>query len=360
MRPERRGPPIRFERREAAPPLLAALAPLVAVVAALGLAAIPLALAGAPILDAYALILKGSLGSAFAIGETLSRATPLVLTGLAVAIAFRARLWNIGAEGQLYLGALAAVAVGSGFFPLDTWPPWTACAVVLLASAFAGGLFMLGPAWLRLRFGVDEVVTTLLLNFVALLFVGMMLEGPMQDPMSLGWPQSAPLLEAAELPRLFARSRVHWGLPLALALALALWFVLRGSVFGFEVRATGEAPAAARFAGIRTGRVLLGVAFLSGGLAGLAGAVEVAGLKGYLTLDLSPGYGYAGIVVATLARLNPLGVVLAAVFVAAVFVGADSMGRALDVSSYTANLIVALSLLCMLLAGLLVRLRPVR
>lgn len=348
---------IRLEPRTGHSLWLSAGVPVLAGFVALALAAIPLALAGAEVGRAYALMARGVFGSTFAMTETLTRATPLILTGLAAALAFRARLWNIGAEGQLYLGALAAVAVGTG--ALDA-PAVVLVPLVLLAGALGGAAGMAGPVWLRTRFGVDEVVTTLLLNFIVLLFVQMMLEGPFKDPMGLGWPQSEPIVEAGTLPRLMERMRVHAGLPIGLALALALQVALKRTIWGFAVRAVGENPAAARHAGLGVGRTLLGVGLLSGALAGLAGAAEVAGLKGYLTADLSPGYGYAGIVVAMLAGLSPLGVVVAALFVAGVFVGADSMSRALGVSNYLADLIVAMALLCVLVGGVAARFRIVR
>jgi simple sugar transport system permease protein len=320
-------------------------APLLAAFAALGLAAVPLALAGADVARAYALMAQGAFGGRFAIAETLTRATPLILTGLACAVAFRARLWNIGAEGQLYLGAMAAVAVGTGAVGpgVADWPPWLAAVAAMGAGAMAGAAGMAGPALLRVRLGADEVVTTLLLNFVILLVVQIMLEGPLKDPMGMGWPQSEPLPDAAMLPRLVERLRAHCGLIIGLAAALAAHVALTRTVWGLRVRAVGENPDAARHAGIGVGRTLLGV--------GLLGAGEVAGVKGYLTADLSPGFGYAGVVVAMLAGLSPLGTVAAALFVASVFVGADSMSRALGVSSYLADLIVALSLLCALAGG---------
>ena len=345
---------MRLEPRPRTGPWLGIAAPLGAALLALLICALPLALAGANVPTAYGLMLKGSLGTRFAATETLTRAAPLILTGLAAAIAFRARLWNIGAEGQLYLGALAAVAVGTGAVPV---PGFLLLPLVIASGALAGALWMLGPAWLRVRFGVDEVVTTLLSNFIVLLLVGMMLEGPLQDPMSLGWPQSAPMLDVATLPKLVARTRLHFGLVLALAAAILTWLIIQRTRFGFELRAVGANPEAARFAGISERRVMLKVALLSGAMAGLAGVGEVAGLKGYLTQDLSPGYGYAGIVVATLAQLGPLAVIASALFIAGVFVGADSMSRAIGVSSYIANLIVATALLTMLLAGLVTHFR---
>jgi simple sugar transport system permease protein len=173
----------------------------------------------------------------------------------------------------------------------------------------------------------------------------------------MGWPQSAPVVEDATLPGLLARTRLHSGLLIALAAVAVIQIVLSRTIWGFETRAVGANVHAARFAGMSVAGVMLRVGLVSGALAGLAGVGEVAGLKGYLTQDLSPGYGYAGIVVAMLAGLSPVGVVLAACFVAAIFVGADSMSRAVDVPSYIANLIVATALLAVLLGGVVTRYR---
>ncbi len=345
---------VQIEPRATTPLSLRAMVVLVTAFAALVLIAIPVVLAGASPFEAYGLMLKGSVGSLFALSETLTRAAPLILTGLAAAVAFRARLWNIGAEGQLYAGAIGAVLVGSGLVHL---PPPLMIAAVMLAGFAAGALLMLVPALLKQRFGADEVVVTLLLNFVVILLVQMLVEGPLKDPLALGWPQSVPLIDAADLPKLLPRMRVHLGLLVGLAAALVLWVVLKKTALGFEIRATGENRAAARFAGIPVDKTMLKVALISGGLAGLAGVGEVAGVKGYLSADLSPGFGYAGIVVAMLAGLSPIGTVFAAIFVAAVFVGADSMSRATGISNYLADLIVALSLLLVLISGFFLRFR---
>lgn len=345
---------IRFEPRGPATVSRVIGETVAAAIAALVLAAVPMLFAGLSVFEAYGLMVKGAFGSVFAFTEMLTRATPLILTGLAAAVAFRAKLWNIGAEGQLYAGALAAVAVGTG---LISGPSYVLVPVVMLAGALAGGLVMLGPTLLKTRLGVDEVVTTLLLNFVILLFVQMMLEGPMQDPMGMGWPQSEPILDLAALPKLMDRMRIHWGLVVAFAAALGVHFLMKRTVWGFEIRAVGENAAAARHAGIPVTATFVRVGLLSGALAGLAGVGEVAGLKGYLTADLSPGFGYSGIVVAMLAGLSPVGVVFAALFIASIFVGADSMSRATGVSNYLADLIVAMALLCVLVSGLFLRFR---
>jgi ABC-type uncharacterized transport system permease subunit len=343
---------IRFEPRTRAPLALRLGTQVGAIVAALALAAIPLALAGAPLFRAFGLMAQGAAGSLFALTETLTRATPLIFTGLAAAVAFRAKLYNIGGEGQLYMGALAAVAIGTGAIAA---PPYVLIPLVLLAGAVAGAVMMLGPTLLRVRLGVDEVVTTLLLNFVVLLFVQMMLEGPLKDSMGGGWPQSEPILPEGSLPPLFERMRLHAGFIVALAASLAMYVLIARTVLGLEVRAVGENAPAARYAGISVTRVMVIAGALSGALAGLAGASEVAGLKGYLTADMSRGFGYAGIVVAMIAGLDALAVVPAAIFIAGIFVGADTMGRALGVSNYIADLIVSLSLLCVLVSGLFAR-----
>ncbi|MEZ5741615.1 MAG: ABC transporter permease, partial [Burkholderiaceae bacterium] len=279
---------MRLERRTRTSRLAALFAPLAAVALTLAFGSVLVAIAGAPVGQAYALLLDGAFGSRFAWSETLTRATPLILTGLAAAVAFRARLYNIGAEGQLYAGALAAIAVGGlhGGTGIDM-APGLLFVLMLAAAALAGALLLLGPALLKTRFGVDEVVTTLLLNFVVLLFVSMMLDGPMKDPMAMGWPQSAPLQSELELGRLLARTRLHTGLVYALALALAVWLMLRFSRTGFEIRAVGLNARAAAFAGMPVTRVTVVVAMISGALAGLAGAIEVAGRTSYLTLDMS-------------------------------------------------------------------------
>ena len=349
---------MRLERRESVPLSLALLAPLGAVAAALLLAGGLIALAGVSPLRAYAEMARGALGSRLALTETLTRATPLVLTGLAAAVAFRARLWNIGAEGQLMLGALMAAWAGHSL--LAGAPALLAIPLLMLLAMAVGALWLLGPVVLRLRLGVDEVVTTLLLNFVAILLVGLMVEGPLKDPTAFGWPQSVAIPRDLRLPDLVPRSRLHVGVLLAVAAALLLWAAQSRTVWGAETRAAGLSPRAAAFAGVSIPRTLLGVAALSGGLAGLSGGVEVLGVTGYVTTTLSPGFGYAGIVVSMLAALHPLGVVLAATFVAAVFVGADAMGRALGVPSFMADVIVSLSLLSMLVALLLATHRPRR
>jgi simple sugar transport system permease protein len=333
------------------------LPPVTALGATVAIASFLAMLAGANPFSVFGLILNGAFGSKFAILETLNRATPLIFTGLAVAVAFRAKFWNIGAEAQLYAGALLTVLLGTGLLP---WPSIAILPTLALFSILAGAILLLVPALLKTRFGVDEVVTTLLFNFIFLLFVSMLLEGPLKDPMGMGWPKSARLLPEARLPRLVDGLRLHWGFGLAILSAISVWVVQSRMTLGYEMRAVGLNRQAAAFAGIPVNLVLVKTALLSGGLAALAGFSEVAGLKGSLTLDLSPGFGYTGIIVAMLALLHPLGVIFAALFVAGIFVGADSMSRAADVPTYLADIMLATALLLMVLAIMLTRFRIVR
>ncbi len=329
--------------------------PALAIAATVLVASVLSWVAGAEPFATLGLIVKGATGSRLAILETLNRATPLIFTGLAVAVAFRAKLWNIGAEAQLYAGALVTVVLGTGAWGVV----WLQLPLMAMGAVAAGALVLLGPVLLKTRFGVDEVVTTLLFNFVMLLFVSWLVEGPLKDPMGMGWPKSTPVDRDLRLPRMVEGLRLHWGFGLALIAAVLVWLMQARTVLGYEIRAVGQNARAARFAGIPVNSVLVKTALLSGGLAALAGFSEVAGLKGHLTRDLSPGFGYTGIIVAMLALLHPLGVVVAALFVAGIFVGADSMSRAAGVPTYLADILLAVALLFMVLALGLSRYRVV-
>ena len=321
------------------------LAPFWAIFFSMALCSVLIAWAGASVPTAYTLLIKGAFGSAFALNETLTRSIPLIFTGLAASIAFRAKFYNIGAEGQLYAGALAATFFGTGLITLH---PYLMIPFLVIVGAVAGGLLLIVPVFLKTKLKVDEVVTTLLLNFVVLLVVSYLIEGPWKDPYSLGWPQAASIIDEGILPPLLAKGRLHAGLILALAMALIMWVVIRFTVQGYEIRAVGNNAKAAEFAGIRVNRTIVMTAMISGGLAGMAGVSETAGLKGYLTLDLSPGFGYTGIAVAMLAQLNPLAVVPAAIFLSAVYVGSDAMSRAINIPTYIADVLVGVSVLAVL------------
>jgi general nucleoside transport system permease protein len=300
----------------------------------------PIALAGADPISAYAEFLLVPLTSRFSALEVLVASTPLMLTGTAVALAFRGGYWNIGAEGQLLVGAVMAAAIGQ----LTGLPPVLAIPMMIVGGAIGGALWALGPALLRVRFGIDEVVTTLLLNPVALLLVNALLHGPWRDPVS-GFPESPRIVEAAEFPQLLDRSRLHLGFLVAIVLVVAVGYVVGRTPAGLRLRAVGLSPHGARFAGIDVGRTLLLTALASGAIAGIAGVGEVAGIQYRLTSGISPGYGYTGIVVATLGTLSMPGVALAALLLGDLAVGASSAGRALGIPSQLGAVVQATLLL---------------
>ncbi|HEX9245404.1 MAG TPA: ABC transporter permease [bacterium] len=313
---------IAFEPRDAAARWTSWAVPAASILAAFIVGAAVLGLAGVDPLAAYGELLSGPFGSGFGLTETLVKATPLILTGLAVLVPARMRLWNIGAEGQFQLGAIGAAAVAL-FTPLGRSPG--AVPAVLVAGMAAGAAWCLVPAALRAWLRVNETITTLLLNYVALLFVDYLIYGPWKDPASRGFPLSATFPAAAKLPVLVSGTRVHLGLLLAVAAAVAVAIMLSRTRWGFEIRVIGDNPVCARYAGIDLVRNTLLVMGVAGALAGLAGAGEASAIAGRLQRGLSPGYGYTGIIVAWLAKLNPIAAVLVAVLLGGLFLGGDAL-----------------------------------
>jgi simple sugar transport system permease protein len=321
-------------------------ASLWALASALAASALVIALAGGNPGVALVALIQGAFGGADAWAEVGVRTCPLLLTGLAVAVAFRAGIWNIGAEGQLLVGAVMVAWLGSGG---GGWPAWLATPAVLAAAALGGAAWAGIAGVLRTTRGVDEVISTIMLNFVALGLVGWLVHGPLMEAAG-AYPQSDPVAAAARLPRLFAGYRLHAGLPLALLTAAASWLLLFRTVLGFEMRAAGLNRVAARLAGLRTNGALLRALAVSGALAGLAGGVEVSAITFRLYDNFSPGYGFTAIAVALLGRLHPLGVVLAAVLFAALDVGSTAMQRVAGVSAvlvYAVQAIVIFALLAL-------------
>jgi simple sugar transport system permease protein len=290
----------------------------------LGLLAAVLAVAGYAPGPALISLWNGSLGSWNALtSATLVRATPLLIGGLAITVAFRAGVLNIGVEGQLLAGAAAATACALAMQPFGV----LALPAALAAGVGGGVAWATVPAVLKRRAGVLEVISTLIMNVIALHLIGWLVRGPLQEPTQL-YPQSATIADAARLPMLLAGTRLHAGFALALVLALGAWWMLARTAAGFRLRATGANPFAAASAGqINTARVATRALLASAALAGLAGAVEVQGVTLALYESLSPGYGYTAIAVALLARLDPRAVVATAALFAALEAGASAMQR---------------------------------
>ncbi len=336
---------LRLERREQTSRWLNLALPLIAIGATLVLCGGLIALAGANVVEAYAVLFASALDSKFNLVETVVKATPLVLTGLAVAVAFRAKFWNIGAEGQFLFGAMAAVFIGTQ----EGLPAWSLVPLMILCGILAGGLWAALPAILKTRFKVDDVVTTLLLNFIVFYAMTALLDGPWKDPLS-GYPDSPDILMEAEFPILLRATRLHLGVLLAALAALLIWALMRFTTLGFAIRAVGENPRAAAYAGHNITKVIVLTGLISGGLAGLAGVGEAAGLHFQVMAGISTGYGYTGIVIAMLARLNPLGVVPAAIFFAVIITGAEAMSRSTGVPVFLADVIQGTALMTMLVA----------
>jgi len=335
---------MRLEVRSSTPHWFNLALPVAAVAVTLVLCSSLIALAGAPVLSSYTIMALAAFGDFYAVTETLVRAAPMIFTGLAVAVAFRAKFWNIGAEGQLLAGAVASCAMGA-----IAMPGPLAMLGMAIVGAVAGSLAALLPALLRVKLKVDDVVSSLLLNSVIFFALMALIEGPWKDSLS-GYPISPPIQDSAIFPVFVEGTRLHIGVFAALITAPLIWFVISRTVLGFSIRVTGENPEAARYAGISIDRVLISSALLSGGLAGLAGVCEVGGVHYQVMAEISPGYGYSGIVIAMLARLNPLGVVPAAVFLSAVMTGADAMSRATGVPAFLSDVIQGMALLSMLVA----------
>lgn len=277
------------------------LNPIISVALALLAGAVFMVLTGRDPVEIYTTMINGAFGSSYGLSETVVKAIPLLLSGLAVSVAFRMQLWNIGAEGQIYIGAIAATWVA--LFHSDG-PRVFVLAMMVGAAFIAGGFWGLLPAIPRALFKVNETITTLMLNYVAILFSNYLIYGPWKDPQGYNFPLTAMFPTSATLPTL-GDTRIHYGLFFCLIAAVILYILLWHTKWGYEIRVIGESPVAAKYAGMNIIKNILIVMFISGGLAGLAGMAEVSGISQRLQPGLSPGYGYTAIIVAWLSRLNP-------------------------------------------------------
>ncbi|MFT7608813.1 MAG: ABC-type uncharacterized transport system permease subunit [Candidatus Aldehydirespiratoraceae bacterium] len=305
---------------------------------ALALGAILLTISGDSVIEVYQRMFERSLGSKDVISATLNRATPLALAGLAVSIAATMGLWNIGAEGQILFGATAATFVGR-LFP--DWPGPVLIVAMLLGAAIGGALWALGPGLARAEIGVSEIITTLMLNEVALRLIQYLQNGPWKDPDGFSFAQITPRPEQAGLGDIWERA--HLGVVIALVLIIGFaWFASR-SVWGYELRIAGSSAKTAAYAGISMRSKILGVLLLSGAVAGFAGGIELSGTAVRLNENIANGYGFAGIIVAALALMRPSGVALVALAFGAVQVGGVSI-QSIGVSSAVADILQALIL----------------
>jgi simple sugar transport system permease protein len=311
-----------LERRDDRPAWLSIASPLAAVILTLIAGALLFLAIGKDPVTALKVFFLDPLSDGWALQELAVKATPLILIAVGLTLCYRANVWNIGAEGQLVMGAIAGswLALATHGSPDARW-----VIVAMLALGALGGMaWALIPAFLKARLGVNEILSSLMLVYVAELALDYLVRGRWRDPKGFNFPQSVNFEPEATMPLLFESGRLHIGFPLAIGVALAAALLLGRTLKGFEIRLAGEAPRAARFAGFDDRRTVLFVFAVSGALAGLAGIIEVAGPIGQLQPSISPGYGFTAIIVAFLGRLNPIGALVAALFLALTFIGGEN------------------------------------
>jgi simple sugar transport system permease protein len=348
---------IRFQPRLKEPPRwYPYLVSLGAVIFALVIGGVLISLAGGDPVRSYIHIARASFGSLGVISDTLVKATPLILVGLAVTIAFRMKLWNIGAEGQFFLGAFgASLVVLAPLLPAGT-SPWIFIPVMMLAGFLAGALWGFIPGFLKARYNVNEIITTLMMNYIAVAWNNFFIfavwsEGGFQ--MSPVFPRNAWLPRLADYASRITALRgltIHLGFIIALAAAVIVWFILYRSRWGYEIRLIGDNPRAAKYAGINIARNIILVMMFSGGLAGLAGASEITGVVHRLQGSISPGYGFTGIIIAWLAKLNPFAVVLVSMLFGALLLA----GREIQPSGIP-KMIQGIILVCLIASDFFLR-----
>lgn len=309
---------LKLEARSVPSKVWQALSPLVAVAGTVLFGILLFGLLGKSPLAALTTLFILPLGNW---SELAVKAAPILLTAVGLAVGFQAKVWNIGAEGQLTMGAIFASATALAFPNLNNYG---LLLLSLLAGALGGAVWGSIPALLKVRFNANEILTSLMLNYVAVVSIlNYMVRGPLKDPQGFNFPESAPFSQFATLPTLITGTRVHLGVVLAVLAAVSVWVLLSQTFFGFQVRVVGSSPAAADYAGISRDRTIWLSFLIGGGLAGLAGACEVLGPIGQLRPTISPGYGYAAIIAAFIGRLNPLGIILSSLLMALLYVGGE-------------------------------------
>jgi len=322
------------------------LLPLAGVLAALLIGALMLIILKANPVAAYEALINGAAGSVSGITQSLVKATPLLLVGLGICIAFRANVINIGGEGQIILGAIAAT-----WFPLtfNTWPGWLLIPATLIFGFLAGAVWGFVPGILKARLHVNEILSTIMMNSIAQQFMYLLIRGPLMDPAGIAagtfLAQSARIPQQATLPRLVPQTLLHAGAILAVVLAILVYFFLWRTTIGYRIRAVGLNPDASRYSGINVPFYQAFSMTLAGGFAGLAGAIEIMGVQHRLLDGITSGYGFTGIVAALLGGLHPLGLIPASILFGGLLVGANEMQRTVQVPSSLINAILGLIVL---------------
>ncbi len=344
----------KIERRLQTPWHYEVAAILGAIALAVVICAALISLAGSDVIDSYRALYNGAFGSRNATIETLVQATPLIFTGLAATFAFRAKVWNIGGEGQLFAGAMGAF--WASVLLSDTLPRALLIVVVMVFAAVFGAVWAGIAAVLRTQFGVNEIISTVMLNFIIINVLSFLLSDWWQDPASFYY-QSERMPDVVALPRLFDGGRLHLGFIIALVMAAVVWFVLERTSFGYEVRSVGVNPRVASYGGIIGSRIVIATMLVSGAIAGLAGGSELTGIHLRLQLDFSDNLGFTGIIIALVARLRPAGVVVAAIIAGALTNGATTMQLTTGVPAALVDVLKGLTLVLVLLGAVVVNYR---
>ena len=318
-----------LERRAERSATIAIVSPLIAIALTLVTMTVLFALLGKNPIAALGVYFIEPLTDAYSLQEIAVKATPLVMIAVGLSLCYLANVWNIGAEGQFLIGAVAGSWLAVKTHGTDAGP-WVMPAMLAL-GALGGALYALIPAICKVRFGASEILTSLMLVYVADLFLDYLVRGPWRDPKGYNFPTTAEFDAVATVPLLIEGSRLHLGALIALVVVVLAAVMLGRTIKGFEIRVVGAAPKAARFAGFNTGQLTILTFAISGALAGLAGIIEVAGPVGHLQPGISPGYGFTAIIVAFLGRLNPIGILIAGLFLALTFIGGEQAQIAMKI-----------------------------
>jgi ABC-type uncharacterized transport system permease subunit len=339
--------PIRLEPRAQPSAAMVYLSPMIAIALTGVIALVVFAAAGLDPFSALVTFVTAPIADFYGVGELLIKATPLVLMGVGLAVGFRANVWNVGAEGQLILGVISGGAMALHFGPGGN--PVLLLPAMVVAGGLSGALWAAIPALLRTRFNANEILVSLMLNYVAQLWLGYLVFGPWRDPAGFNFPQSAPLAPAALFPIVLEDTRLNVSAFIALAAVALAWVLMSRSFIGFQLRVTGLSEDAARYAGFSTARAVW-IGMLTGGFtAGIAGVGEIAGPLGQIFPTASPGYGYAAIIVAFVGRLNPIGILFAGLLMSLLYLSGDTAQMSLGLPSSVTGLLQG-TLLFLLLA----------
>lgn len=344
----------RLEKRREPSQLMVYVTPVAAVALTMVVGAIIFSLIGYDGIGAVREIFLTPLTNAYKWQDLGIKAAPLIIIGVGLSIAYRANVWNIGAEGQYVVGGLAGTAVALATHGMVGW--WI-LPLMVLAGMLGGGAYAAIPAFFRTRLNVNEILTSLMLTYASVQLIYYLIRAPWKDPMGMGFPQTRLFSEAARLPTIIPGTIVHLGVPIAIIVGLIAWFIMTRSVFGYRMRVVGAAPHAARYGGFSENKTIWLAMLVSGGLAGLAGVLEVAGPFQRMVPGFPTNYGFTAIIVAFLGRLNPLGVIFAGIVLAITFVGGEVAQTTIGLPNAATGIFQAMMLFFLLAGDILIKYR---